>query len=248
MKEFTENNLKEAINSLSNYERQTRRRIFFFSFLLIFIAMLILYFTANKINELTKESNNLTSRVNYLNQAKDSLNKILINLRAFSEFSTNWDSSDISLVDPNLFRRAMAAHEQLILLAQSEKLNPDISIRYYLKYKDQYPRYNRIKEDFKRNRVQNSLRRVGYRAIDIKSDSYRNGPPTNVIYYSSNISKVDLKVIAFALLRAGIDLKGIEPYSKKIKRRKPNSVEISGKKSLVDQKSLTVDDVINFTF
>lgn len=245
-------NLELAIEKLAVYEKQHRRRIFYFSVISIIFASFFLYIStitikkySTKIQELTIESNLLTRKVESLNHSKDSLNQILLNLKAFSEFSTKWDLNDISLKDSTRIRIAMRAHQQLIQLASTEKLNPNLSIRYYLKHQDQYPHYNRIQEEFKRNRVQNSLRRVGYRAIDINSTSYRNGTPTNVIYYSKEISVVDLKVVAFALLRAGIEIKSIQRYPKSISKRKPNSIEISSKKSLVDEKPISIEEVVN---
>lgn len=244
--------LNKALLDVSIAEKKHRVRIIIIGMILIIFAFFLIYFTYNRVTKYSNEaeilrlkSEALSDTVKSLNEKVDNLTATLTSLGAFTEFSIKWDSTDVSAKTQDQYNEAIKAHKELLRLANTEKLNPNHYIRYYVKYQDQYPKYWKIKEQYKRNRVQNTLRRAGYRSIDVNTGSYRNSIATNIISYSSDVSKLDLKVIALALLRAGIELKEINQLPKKVARRKPNSIEIASDKSLINQRTLTVQEIID---
>lgn len=237
-------NLDEALDSVNSYEKKYRLGIMIFSLVLIVSCIGLLYYTYHKVQQYSKIASELESKTAYLTDSVNNLNKILVNLGGYSEFSTSWDSIDISIVEKNGYKKALAAHNKLIQIAKKENLNPFLSIRYYVKKQDLYPKFDTIKLDYRKNRVLRTLRKIGYSAINTQTENYRNSIATNVIFYSPSISKEDIKVIALALMRAGIQVKKIALYPKSIQKRKPNSVEISADKKLENHPSMTIEDVL----
>jgi len=247
MKESIQNiELERQLNNLSNAEKKFRVRSLFTLITILTILLLLITLSLFQFRKYSTQVSQLKTTTKTLNDSISKLQHRLKNFEAFSEYSVKWDSVDILVSDPIKYKLSQEAHEALLALADSVTLNPEsVYLRYYVKYKDQYPKYNRIPEVFKRNRVQNSIRRIGYKTFDIDNDSYRENIGTNVIHFHPEVSENDIKAIALCLLRVGIELKGIEVFSNRWINSKFKTVEIGSEKSLVNSKTLTAKDVLN---
>ena len=114
------------------------------------------------------------------------------------------------------------------------RVNVSTLIRYYTKKTD-------------RGKIDITLRKCGFRALYVFNSNFNDSIPTNTITYSSGVSDDDIKLIAYSLLRVGIDIKAIEPYSKESESNgKTNTIEISGNDSYLETRSWTMRELKKF--
>jgi hypothetical protein len=115
----------------------------------------------------------------------------------------------------------------------NEERRRGITIRYYSKRSDISNSVNKVVEALKGLEFQ-----VEVRDPDVP------GNATNTIVFGSNVSPEDAKLVAYALMRAGVEIKAIYKASG---RDKPpiglNEIQILGDRAMERQKSLTVEEV-----
>ena len=247
---------KEALTGLfdkiNKKEIRNKKLIITVSILPIIAAVILLYYFSNKIWQAKEEITKLKEQVHLMdnliasnNRKIDSLN----NIYHFLEFNFTkdfgWRPNDLVSKDSEKIRISRIAHLKIINLLSEQKVNIKTIIRYYTKVSDQ-------------GTVENTLLKSGFRNINIFNTDYFFKTPTNMINYSPDADNETIKLIAFALLRCGLDLKAIEPYPQKYRKYsindsisvkqifKDHSIEISGNKEYLNKKNITLEDIENF--
>lgn len=240
------------LDKINVQEKKKRWRLLAATLLPIALAAGLLYYFTTRIVRAQKQVAGLQATTKALKLQSDSLNGILDNLKntaanykknvdsvkKFYEYLSyeyvkdfGWSKDDVISKNPTIVTRSKQAHDSIIALLKSETVKIGTNVRYYTKKTD-------------KGRVDITLLKCGLRALYIFNDSYLDSVKTNVIHYSASVPEANVKLIAYALLRAGIDLKAIEPYPKESELNgKANSIEISGNKEYEGRKAMTVEDV-----
>ncbi|HVL02359.1 MAG TPA: hypothetical protein VM553_21215 [Dongiaceae bacterium] len=89
--------------------------------------------------------------------------------------------------------------------------------------------------------VELSLRQVGFTVIPFKPDETRD-PDINILYFGRDLNINEVKLAAFTLMQAGIDLKGIKPFPKPTQGNL-RAIKLEWNKYYEVRKGMTVTDV-----
>jgi hypothetical protein len=245
--------LTGLLNKINVLEKRKRWRLLAATILPIALAAGLLYYFTTRILRAQKQVSGLQQTVVGLRRESDSMGLILKNLKStaaaynknidsvkkFYEYLSyeyvkdfGWTKDDvINPKNPKLVEQSRVAYDSIIVLLKSQTVSIKTNVRYYTKKTD-------------RGRVDIALLKCGLRALYIFNDSYLDSVKTNVIHYSVQVPEANVKLIAFALLRAGVGLKAILPYPKESELGgKANSIEISGDAGLEGRKAMTVKEV-----
>jgi hypothetical protein len=243
-----EKDLKNLLSTIENQEVKAKRRLYIYSVLPILAALVLLYFFYSRINSSRVQLNELTSKINILNDSLaereksnvylkhhiDSLNNIYKNLNYSASADFGWSPEDVINPDSSKLSNSKTAHKEIMRLIDLKKVSVNITIRYYTKSED-------------RGKVDRTLMKCGYRTIIVDKDFYRSHTSTNAIYFSKEIDINNIKLIAYALIRAGLNVKVIKSYPKTIASQKPNSIEISHDARYSSVKTISLDEIKNAT-
>ncbi|GEM_PF-4862778 len=145
----------------------------------------------------------------------------------FSNFENSDDLSDI-----DYFREFSRIYREQKLKGVQPESRTDVVIRYYQKEKDGEKVFH--------------LRSLGFYIHQRQSSERFDQYASNAIYYGDKVSSEDLKMVAYTLIRQGIDLKTIEP-SQFFSDWKAHSIEIGTDDTMENAPSLTISDIRNLS-
>lgn len=155
-----------------------------------------------------------------------SLRKIVSDGFGTSSFSSV-EAND-RLTDVEYFREYSRIYKEQKLKGVQPESRTDVVIRYYEKEKDGDKIFR--------------LRALGFyvheRPTSEKFDQYAS----NAIYYGDKVALEDIKMVAYTLMRQGVDIKTIEP-SQFFSDWKAHSIEIGADDTMQDAPSLTLGDI-----
>ncbi len=138
-----------------------------------------------------------------------------------------------ALTDVEYFREFSRIYKEQKLKGVQPESRTDVVIRYYQKEKDGDKIFR--------------LRALGFyiheRPTSEKFDQYAS----NAIYYGDKVSLEDIKMVAYTLMRQGVDIKTIEP-SQFFSDWKAHSIEIGADDTMQDAPSLTLGDIRSLRF
>ena len=233
----TYDDLLHLLDRVQINEKIAKRRAYVYSFVPVLLAIVLLGYFVVQINRWQRQLDDLRDKVKQLQTYNDELkNKVsslqnIYDMKYNAENDFGWSEKDVLNPSPEKILQSLLAHDEMIKLITAKKVDVNITIRYYTKIKDE-------------GKIEATLRKCGYRKIMVNKDSYRSENPTNAIHYSQNIDVENVKVIAYSLIRAGIDIKKIAPYPEQTQAMKPNSIEISGDKDAMMSKTVRLEDII----
>lgn len=137
-----------------------------------------------------------------------------------------------------IVQKSIAANDVIKKLSNNYSPNPNIAIRYYYKTVDD-------------EKIMLSLKSLGYSFEKKQPNDHMASQKTNSIWYGSNVSITDCKIVALSLMRAGIEIKAIRGFrNNEINPAfKSNIIEIGGDRTLEFGRTpaLTVAQVENAT-
>jgi hypothetical protein len=118
-----------------------------------------------------------------------------------------------------------ADDERERLAKENSERRRNITVRYF-------PR------NVNREKVEAAIRELGFNLIINPSRDFE----TNAIWYGSEVCKhiEDVQLVAYTLMRAGVQLKVIETLERK---GKENEIQVGGKKEANSSRPMTVDDI-----
>lgn len=132
---------------------------------------------------------------------------------------------------------AIAANTAIKTITKSNWNNKkDIEVYYYNKTIDE-------------KKIVVGLEALGYRFKTAPASRYMDKKQTNAIWFGSDVPLNDVKVVALALMRAGIQIKAIRPYKKSIADPEYKSIriEVGASIDIESQPTLTVDGIVAAT-
>jgi hypothetical protein len=225
--------LSKLLLDIDKKDIYTRKKMYLVSILPIALAIILMTYFFIKIMNYREQVIELQKEVTFLNYEIDSLNSIYKHIEYNFSEDFGWSEKDVLNKDSFRLSQSKEAHQRIINLLISHKIDVKSTIRYYTKRVD-------------KGKIDDVLLKCGFRNIKVFTTYYRDKSPTNTISYSFDVPENNIKVIAYSLIRAGIEVKSIEPYPKSMQRKKYKSIEISGNKNYINKKGFHVIDVDNF--
>jgi len=147
-----------------------------------------------------------------------------------------WESSRLprGSLDKYSVQQSLTANQDL---QQATRLAPlesrkRVTVQYFPK-------------DVDGKRVEAALLELGF-AIDKRQASISN-IPTNAIWYGEPVKIEEVKLVAFTLIRAGVQIKAIRPFADNSPRRNAALIQVGADKDVVTNAPLSVEEIRNAT-
>jgi vacuolar-type H+-ATPase subunit I/STV1 len=198
---------------LESIEKQARAARLFslaITFIPVLIALVALVITINQIRkarselaqtkaqldnatqELTKKREEVTQIANILSLSPDELLQI---------YNYGWQTEKIKTANANpaLVEQSLKANEalqQLLKTADAER-RKSTTVGYFPKNVDA-------------GKVDAALKGFGFNLVRLTP--IIKDTPTNAVFFGTKVNQDDVKIIAYTLIRAGVQLKGIAPF------------------------------------
>jgi hypothetical protein len=215
-----------------------------FSVIILLILFSLFVYGAIKFNNLSKDIKTLETRKQAETIKLQSLqfeNTSLENKKSQLEkelmatYGLSIDSI-LSLSTNDVLEKSLTANAAIKLIINNYKPNPNVTVSYYDKTIDE-------------KRVALELQALGYQFIRKSPSDYMKKNATNSIWFGSNVPIQDVKIVAFALIRAGVPIKGIRPYRSGIENPeyKKNIIEVGASVDLNNKLPLSIDTIKNAT-
>lgn len=239
----------EEIDSI--YKKQKRARwisIIIFastitiSTIWIYISNQVISSNSRKISELKAEasrerdlmaalklnSHTLQSEIEILNQRKE----VLLN-ETSKRLNISTDSIEKLSTNPSIEKGAKAT-KALKDISKNHVPSSSITIWYYMKSQNQ-------------KKILNALGETGYILEAKDSKNKVNNYESNALWFGAKVPLDDVKIVALALVAAGVELKGIRLYeaSDKNPEYKANIIEIGCDANLIKLKALSTIEIKN---
>jgi hypothetical protein len=205
--------LNNLLQKISVNEHKKKRRVILFTILPVIAAVALLYYFSTRIvrkqqevlywqasgDSLKKTSDSLHKELDFLQVQRkkviddvDSMKSIYRDFKINFENDFSWASNDV--IKPwskQILINSERAHDSIIDYLKQKKIDVSTIIRYYTKKTD-------------RGKIDVTVFRCGFRMLYVFNGNYYDSIPTNIIHYSKAAPLPTIKVIAFALIRAGI--------------------------------------------
>jgi hypothetical protein len=117
--------------------------------------------------------------------------------------------------------------EDLVASTKSSRVKP--FIRYYVKQGDD-------------PKLRSALAELGF---DIHDESANTPEPTNCLWYGADVDEQDVKLVAYAVIRAGAELQSIQPVPRVAVDR--NVIRVGHNQYVAGEDALTAGDIENAT-
>jgi hypothetical protein len=213
-----------------------------FSAIILVILFSLFVYGSIKFNNLTKDINSLekikqveTIKLQSLKFENTSLEnkKRQLEEELMTRYGLSIDSI-MSLSTNEVLEKSLSANAAIKLIISNYNPNGNVIVSYYDRTIDE-------------KRVALELQALGYQFVKKSSSDYMKKNATNSIWFGSMVPIQDVKIVAFALIRAGVPLKGIRPYpsSKENPGYKRNIIEVGASIDLKDKPLLSVDYIKN---
>jgi hypothetical protein len=201
-------------------------------------ALMILAITGYSVVELNHKSdknasllalhNNDSLTIAILEEENFEVKKDIIGLFSTSVETASFDKQQIMVEERYL------AHQTLRSQLDKYTPNREIIVEYYRKTKDD-------------TLVVNALELIGYNFLEKVSQKGTRNEQTNAIWFGASVPTDDVRIIALALVRAGINIKGIRPFEKEssFNVNKRNTIEIGYAEDVKNQESYSIFRIEN---
>jgi hypothetical protein len=147
-----------------------------------------------------------------------------------------WESSRLSSGSPDQYsvQQSLTANQDLqqaARLAPLESRRP-VTVQYFPK-------------DVDGKKVESALQELGF-TLD-KRRAPIPGIATNSIWFGKPVKIEDVKLVAFTLIRAGVQIKAIKPFAEHSPRRNAALIQVGADASVVNRAPLSVEEIRNAT-
>ncbi len=226
---------------ITDIQRKQRNSAFLYAIIPIGIVVVcLLYFgheLNTKLNELSKVKEQL-SVVNQQVEQKENEFKSLITKKQelegelMSTFGLPIDSIMQLSNKDIIINNSIKAHKQIQKLSKSHIPNSNITVRYYVKSIDD-------------EKLLFSLHELGYRYEKRPASSLMENYVSDCIWYGKNVNIEDVKIVALALIRAGIQIRSIRPFENPNPNYKANIIDIGASIDVPDDApALSINQVL----
>ena len=176
------------------------------------------------------ENDALQFEIAALEEKKMKLESELMNQYGLSVDSIRTLSSD------EILEHAILANDAIKNLVKGYSPGRNVEVQYYNKTIDE-------------KRLVLELEALGYKFLSRPPSQYMSKKQTNALWFGSEVPLKDVKIVALAMIRAGVPLRGIRPYrsSSSNPAYKSNIIEVGASVDLEQKPLLTGDEVKNAT-
>jgi cell division protein FtsB len=243
-------NIKEIVAQIAQREKRAFRRSWMYSGIALVVAVLWLSYTVYKTNQLANQAASLTEQITVgkkelqkteqeLDKKKKELNSAtaLTGLTAEQLIALyDFGSGQIlnSQINKNLVQQSFEADA-----ARKEGASPsdtsrrsEITIQFFPK-------------DVDKDKVTAALHELGFK-LDQRSAKVPD-VATNAIWFGTDVNPEDAKLVAYTLMRAGIQIKSFERFNDSSGGYngvpKTSLIQVGANRALVNDRSLTVDEI-----
>jgi preprotein translocase subunit SecF len=247
-----EHDIKEMVSEIALREKRAFWRSWVYSGIALLAAALWLSYTVYKTNQLGDQAASLKIEIDQkrteLGETRKELEekkKELSTAAAITGLSAEqlialydfgWESGRLPKTEINqdLVQQSFDADtaRQQITSAGDTTRRSEVTVQYFPKNVDQ-------------NKVRAALQELGFK-LDERSPLVTD-VPTNAIWFGTNVNPEDAKLVAYTLMRAGIQIKLIERFSDSSGAYngvpKQSLVQVGAKRALVNDRPLTVDQI-----
>jgi hypothetical protein len=137
---------------------------------------------------------------------------------------------DLVTARQQMKQTSLASGEVVAAIAKTNTLTrSNITVRYFRK-------------DVDEGKVDAALKSLSFSREKAAASESMQDTETNAVWYGSQVSIEDAKLVAYALIRAGVKIKAIRQSSNP---QNATIIQIGGVKFLSDDKPLTVDEIRN---
>lgn len=232
------NKLREEINIEKISKIAHRSKLA--SLLLIPILFIVYIFgiynlnsQSNQIAELNASSLEIRKKIEKTKIEYESLIKLKAELQAelMESYGLNLDSVGSKDVK-SVINKSLRANSAIIKIGKMKRIRQPINVEYY----------NKTIDD---KRVAVELEALGYQFVSKRPSKVMSRKETNALWFGSNVPVEDVKVVAFTLIRAGVQLKAIRPYrtSKSNSNYKANVIEVGASNDVINEPPLAVEQI-----
>lgn len=178
------------------------------------------------------------------NVLRDTLNQIATNLsnvgngiNSIAEYFGIKESNRTASV----FAKSMQADEALARLSTPEtnRINKKITVQYFPKD---------IDRDLVQSALVAALSKAGFSITSGIGNPTLTATPTNCIWYGSNVTDESIRTVALALTRAGVQIRGIKPYSDPNKPSRINLIQIGSWIEVQNKAPYSVEQISSMQF
>jgi len=229
--------IQEKLDNFHKREKTIRRITILLAFIPFLVGSAWLYFSYNKVQDLNGKYLSIQDKFKSEEKQFNDLHikKQQLEVELLKTYGLSLDSIVNLPAKEIILKNSLKANDAIKELSNDYTPNPQIVIRYYYKTIDD-------------EKIILSLKSLGYSFEKRMPDESLKGQKTNSIWFGSNVSLKDCKIIALSLIRAGIEIKAIRPFkgSQTNPTYKANFVEIGGDGSLNNNaQPLTVAQIDN---
>ncbi|KAM3114418.1 TIR domain-containing protein [Phormidesmis sp. 146-33] len=167
-------------------------------------------------------------RVEQIKKANDSYRQTIEKLAAQTDGSsiaeTTPSSETIAPVPAPMPSTTPAAPDQTQIMVQKSQ---PITVEYYPK-------------DVDPEALQATLTKLGFN-LEIKKPEVTD-IPINILFYGKNVSEDNVKLVAYTLIRAGVQIKAIQPFTR-LADEKAMVIQVGALSGLEDKPALEVEEI-----
>ena len=226
--------LEELVTRAAANNRQAFRRSMIFSVLTLLVGALWLVYSFNQVrkfemksSELALEINRKTGELNekekQLEEAKAALLAINPLLEKYGVLKERLSANNIS---SNLVKQSLAANQEIQNISSTNVGRREgYTVDYFLK-------------DADAGKVEAALREFGF---NLRTNiPQRPDVPTNLIAFGTKVNPEDAKLVAYTLVRAGVDIKGM---CRMLSSPRASIIQVLGDDRLLNRLAMTVDQI-----
>jgi len=236
--EKEKSSLSHLIEQSDAKEKSLRKRVVLFAFIPVAIAIILLLVIQKELKESALQIK--------LNQEEIDTQKLELDslARGVVDLYERYDSLQISVLNAwgyslgdlskealrsSRIQRSLSANREVLKILEKKRDYSSVQLRYYPKGIDQ-------------DKVVLALMELGFQPILLPPVRRLEKSPSNSIWFGANTDPEDIKLVAYSLLRAGIEIKSIRPF-KNFHGPKIDAIEIGGDLQLVDSPPLTFEQI-----
>jgi len=228
--------VQEKFESFQKKEKVIRRISILLAIIPFFIGLGLIWYTATRVKDLNDKYIKILDKKNKAEALFNFYNSKNQQLELKLNYGLSIDSTTKISVRMDIMKKSDSANLAIERLMVGHTPDTNITITYYSK-------------TIEAEKTTLALKSLGY---DFKT---KNPSPslvnqkTNSVWFGRNVNIKDCKIVALALIRAGIDIKAIRSYrtSSINPAYKANIIEIGGDKNLENQSAsaMTVSYIEN---
>ena len=223
--------LEQLVSRVAENHKRTFRRSMIFSVLALLAGAVWLFYSFNQVRKLDLKSDQLAREITIkgeeLKQEEKKLQEAQVALSAINPFlkkyvlKEKWTADNIN---SNLVKQSLEANQEIQTV-----LSRDVGRRGYT--------VDYFKKDSDPEKVEAALKEFGFK-FETKAP-HRPNDPTDVVAFGEKVSPEDAKLVAYTLVRAGVEVKSLC----RARYGGPAIIQVLGDNRFRDRPAMTVDQI-----